>query len=116
VSGHQQALLVKGFLLGKDAPAPILDAIEAILSQLAVLPAPTSDRPHAEILPAAGREPEEPVTLEPPVLPRKRRGWSPEAKAAAAERMRLLHAEGKMKRSAPPGEARASSTSTGGAK
>lgn len=92
--------MLKGYLIGQNAPPEIVAAAKGLL--------------------AAGQEEISQVISGPPVkveAPRPqdepqikpKRGWSPEAKAAAAERMRARHAEGKMgrnpERDHPPGEA-----------
>lgn len=87
------AYLVKGFLLAQSAPKPIMDAIEALIGTL-----PTESvacKPESLVSEPVGRPTVEPMNapppedLEPPAPEtKKKREWSPEAKAAAAERMR----------------------------
>jgi hypothetical protein len=104
-----QAYLIKGWLLGANAPEEVWDALGAIIAMLSSIQVPMSP-PEVNI-----REESEPAMVEAATEliqaapPRKKREWSPEAKAAAAERMRARQAAGLMKRKSAPGEAPAPS-------
>jgi hypothetical protein len=104
-----QAYLIKGWLLGEHPPQEIKEAIEVVIAALSCTPTPAQ----ATVPPIsqAGELPPIEVVTEPaPASPaRQKREWSPEAKAAASERMRARIAAGKMKRKSSPGEAQAPS-------
>ena len=114
----EQAWLLKGFVLAHNAPAAVVEAVEAVIAELskgmrevtgssepirvkvpiAEEPLPDAGTDHAEperegadVLPAPREETEEST-------PKKQRNWSPEAKAAAAERMRAMQAAKKAKK------------------
>lgn len=122
------AYLIKGYLLAKDAPKAIIDSIEAIIEGLArpeqtisssyvpalsspVVPElasmailaehsePTSDN-HDTDADECDAQPASEIETTPEVPPKKKRNFSPEARAAAAERMRAMQARKKAEREA----------------
>jgi hypothetical protein len=107
------AWMLKGWLLGANAPSEIMEAVDQVIASLTTLPSP----PH---VPARAQEDEQPSAPlegpaeENPEPEKRRREWSPEARAAAAERMKARQAAGLMARRRPgdrppPGEAPAPS-------
>lgn len=129
---QDQAYLIKGFLLGKDAPKPILAAIDAIIAELgkpreeisggsvelAVLNVgddisvlfTDKDAVITGVPPSSDTDQDEAPTRiriegPPDDEPKKRRGWSPEALARSEERKRIRQeAKQAKKRYSPPGE------------
>ena len=115
--GIEQAWLVKGWLLAKDAPEPVIGAIEAVIAGLAArsqpdigstIPQPAPESPVPVRL--FDRDPDQFITGQEPAVvplsdpePRKRKAWSPEARAAASERMRATQARLKEAKNTPPG-------------
>ena len=105
--GIEQAWLVKGWLLAKDAPGPVIGAIEAVIAGLR---AGTSSLPTASLPPAfipqfSLASPDESADgpPQPDPFPKKTKAWSPEARAAASERMRATQARLKEAKNTPPG-------------
>lgn len=88
-----KANMIKGFLLAKESPRIILEAIDEIIK---AMPTQTISGPKDFNLPDFVTEIEQKLAVVPPRMeeepsapePKKKRKWSPEAKAAAAERMR----------------------------
>lgn len=111
------AYLLKGWLLAERAPAEVMEAVESVIKCLkATQPDAVEDR--LEISPLAvtpvepADTPDKPARDDPteqPPPPKKKHNWSPEARAAAAERMRKMQEAGLLKRKAlvEPGEAEA---------
>jgi hypothetical protein len=95
------AWLLKGYLVGIDAPQSILNAVDDLILSLSGNPLPelrgdqVADQPEPDTLSQA--------------KPRKRREWSPEQRAAAADRLRARREGGLLKRKdqPEPGEAEA---------
>ena len=106
--GIEHAWLLKGWVLAQDAPQEITDAVDSLIAGLRRPPtaSPANEIAGGEVAHHAG------PPAAPPVLdiigPKARKPWSPESRAAAAERMRRRQAG---KKSHPPGEAPAPSHS-----
>lgn len=126
MSALHHAYLIKGFLLAKEAPKAILDAIAAIIENLdrgevtistsAVPQFPlqavvgggeSSDPTETDGLPDSPLDAVEDAPSSPAVTgseatpaapPKKNRNFSPETRAAAAERMRAMQARKKAER------------------
>lgn len=124
---QQQAYLIKGFLLGKDAPRPILDAIDAIIAGLGEPREVISGKVGEPELPKVGDRisgifPGEDAMVtrivatdadqggsplppdsngdSPPPKPRKKHSMSPEAREAARQRMIAMQARKRAEREA----------------
>ncbi|MCE9565811.1 MAG: hypothetical protein K8U57_27620 [Planctomycetes bacterium] len=109
-----QAFLIKGWLLGEHPPKEVLEAIESVIEGLSQPPAviaPMSVRVEPPL-----EDPTEDLATPdfrtcPPMqsilhpddtpAPKTRREWSPEARAAAADRMRARQAAGLMTKKEP---------------
>ena len=114
--GIEHAWLLKGWLLGQNPPEEVTQAVEAVISALSM------ERPgRAPSTAVPETKTPDPITkgeipgstgttlisdiISPATKPRK--PWSPEARAAAAERMRATQARLKEAKNTPPGEVRA---------
>lgn len=108
--GIEQAWLLKGFVLAHNAPSQMVAAADAVIEALSrgtveitrarepirvTMPPPEEPAPEAE---QPEHQPEathaETDASEEPT-PKKRRNFSPEVRAAAAERMKAMHARKK---------------------
>lgn len=96
------AYLLKGWLLAERAPAEVMEAVESVINCLKATQ-PDGAEGHLEISPLVvapvepADTPDEPARDDPteqPQPPKKKHIWSPEARAAAAERMRKQRAAG----------------------
>ncbi|WP_088255367.1 hypothetical protein [Fimbriiglobus ruber] len=116
----EQAWLLKGWLLGQNAPKEITDAVEVLIGHFSHLKAEL--REEISTAWSATKSPQhiEPfiadeITAQPhnhQPTPKKKRNWSPESRAAQADRMRQRQAAGLMTRkteTATPGKAKAPS-------
>ena len=105
-----QAYLIKGWLLGEHPPKEVMEAIDAVIAGLSAnTPCVEIHLPESSAIPSVEVIERDEPTDEQPKPEKKRREWSPEARAAAAERLRARQAAGLMKRKEPaePGEAQA---------
>jgi hypothetical protein len=101
------AYLLKGWMLDKNPPKEVTEAVEAIMGALVSPPAPDriSGAPVEIELPelansSSEAEPAQAAALPTPEKPRRQSNMSPEARAAAAERMRAYQARKKAEREA----------------
>ena len=109
------AYLIKGWLLDKDPPKQVIEALEAIIASKHPSESVThSGNPFGVTIVPLARKPE-PIPLEDAEStsvteqpkPHRKHNWSPERRAAAAERMRIRQANGSLRKKqvSPPGEA-----------
>lgn len=110
----EQAWLLKGFVLAHNAPPEVVEAAEAVIATITdagtrITGSPLPPLP--DVLPhfhegqvrevesiSFNDQPVENTTLKPEA--KERKPWSPEAKAAAAERMRAMQARKKAEKEA----------------
>jgi hypothetical protein len=116
----QNAYLIKGYLLDKTPPTEVVAALNAVISTLGHAENMTgSTQGIAQSRKAVTGHALAHISDDMPSLhksaddPPKRTGWSPEARAAQAERMKARHAA---RNGVSPGESAALSEAKGGAK